>query len=331
MNLSGQRKLKILYLKQFLEKYSDTEHHVTVKDMRNYLLQNDINAERKSLYEDIMALQDFGMDIGHEAGSKYYTLFSRDFEISDLKLMIDSIQSSKSLSVQKSSELIKKLEKLCSTHQAKELNRQVIVSGRAKTDNEKVFYNIDAIHKAILEDRQIRFLYFTYDARKNRRYNRNKSNYFVSPFALIYSDDNYYLLAFDEKANQFRHYRVDRMESVDATEESRAGKELYREIDLTAYTKYTFGMFGGQIEEVAMVFSNHLMSAVIDRFGHDVTVFRYDEKHFKITVPVAVSDQFFGWVFGLGKGVRIISPPAVVEKMRESLAKVNSLYETENL
>lgn len=327
MPKSENQKLKLLYLKQFFEEESDENIAITVDDMRNYLAHCHIEAERKSLYEDVAALQEFGLDIEHPARSKSYKLMSRDFTVGDVKLMVDSILVSKSLSEKRSLELIKKLETLCSKHEAKNIHRQVLVANRAKTMNDTVHYHIDTIHKAISEDKQIHFLYFTYDTEKKRKYNKNKEFYIVSPFALIYADDNYYLLAFDSDAKKFKHYRVDRMESVDSIDTERVGKEEFTKIDLTAYTKYTFSMFGGEIEDVTMIFSNHLMNAVIDRFGKEVWTSKVDDRHFKITVPVAVSNQFFGWIFGLGKGVRIVSTESVRQQMKEEIEKIYAQYE----
>jgi len=249
--------------------------------------------------------------------------------------MIDAVQSSKFLSEAKSRELIKKIETLCSRHEAGTLQREVVIANRVKSisSSSALFRNVDAIHKAISLNAQITFRYFDYDLKKQKQY--RKKEYRASPWAMIYTDDNYYLLAFED--GRFKHFRVDKMEGTAAqiagaagTEYAvieREGEEEFARVDMSAYTKYTFSMFGGETERVTMVFQNRMMGAVMDRFGRDVVVLKEDEEHFRVTVPVAVSDQFYGWVFGLGRNMRIIGPEHVADKFRSYLNKVREMYE----
>ena len=312
--------MKLLYLKEILERETDENHGITLERILQLLEMKGVSAERKSIYDDISRLTDiYGLDIQRPSGqNKEYRLLDRTFEVNELKLLIDSIQASKFLSEKRTLDLIAKVKTLCSKAEAEKLQRQVIVANRVKTMNQSIHINVDTIHRAIVDNKQIQFNYFKYDLNKRRQYQRNGGIYYVSPWAMIYTDDNYYILGYEDQ--KFKHFRVDRMSKVAiAPALDRDGREEYLQMDMTAYTKYTFSMFGGAVEKVTMVFSNHLLGVVLDRFGHGVVATKADEKHFRITVTVAVSQQFFGWVFGLGKGVSIIAPDTVRNKMAEAL------------
>jgi len=244
----------------------------------------------------------------------------------EIKLLIDSIQASKFLSEAKTRDLIKKLEKQCSHYQASTLHREVIIANRVKTMNNSVHYNVDAIHNAIAENKQISFQYFHHDIAKKKVYSGKGEKVFVSPWAMIYTDDNYYLLAFHTQKQEFRHYRVDRMDKVEKAMYDREGQEAFAKVDMAEYTKYTFSMYRGDMQPVTMRFNNDMVDAVMDRFGRDVLMLKVDDRHFEVTAVVSVSPQFFGWVFGLGNKVEIIRPDNVRQKMKEALGEVSVKY-----
>lgn len=335
MPRSTGQKLKLLILKDIFEEFSDENNGLTMEQILTHLDHHGIIAERKSIYTDIELLTGiYGMDIELDKSAKppVYKLMSRDFEVPELKMMVDSIASSKFLSEAKTRVLIGKIKKLCSSYEASSLSRQVTIPNRVKSMNNSVHYNVDAIHQSIADNAQISFKYFDYDLHKDRRYFKKGAAYTVSPWQMLYADDNYYLLAYDSEEKKFKHFRVDRMEKV--VEEKvgeyfvdRDGAEEFAKFDMTEYSQYTFNMFGGEIESVTMVFQNRMMGLVMDRFGREVLPFKEDDRHFRITVPVAVSDQFFGWVFGLGKAVRITAPENVVEKMKTALREISARYE----
>ena len=327
MPKSRNQKLKLLHLKRILDYYTDEDHGITTQEIRDHLKQQQIEVERKTVYEDIHALEDFGMDIAHEEYSKSYRLIDRMFSLSEIKMMIDSIQASKFLNEKSTQDLIDKLKTLCSHHEARTLEREVIVANRVKTMNHSIHYNVDGIHRAIADNKQIQFRYFDYDIHKRKRYFKKGEVYVVSPWRLIYTDDNYYLLAYEEKAGKFKHFRADKMDSVQTLEADRIGKEAFDELDMANYTKYTFSMFGGEPEIVTMVFQNRMMGAVMDRFGSDIVAMKEDNTHFRVSVSVAVSQQFFAWVFGLGKAVRIVAPESVKEQMKKALNDIAERYE----
>ena len=327
MPRSENQKLKLLYLKQFFEEKTDENHPATMAEILAYLKAHGVEAERKSVYSDITALEDYGMALRDEEKerNKGYRLFEHEFELKEVKLICDSIASSKFLSESMSDKLIKKLGTLVSEHQRKEVRRQVRVMGRAKTMNNSALNAVDHIHAAIEANKTITFKYFHYNIKLERDYTRKGEVLEVSPWALLYDNDNYYLLAYID--GNFRTYRVDRMTSVSAGLTERQGKEEFEKIDMPAYTKSTFGMYNGKQEQVTMVFHNRMLDTVIDQFGKEVWLSKVDDWHFKVTVTVAVSPQFFAWVFGLGNYVTITAPDNVVKQMKEMLAKVSKRYD----
>ena len=322
------QKMKLFALKEILERETDERHSITMEQIISMLKSRyDITAERKSIYSDMAAFRETGfLDITTPQGKERgYSVASRTFELNELKMMIDSIVSSKFLSEATSRELIKKIETLCSRHEAQTLHRNIVLANRVKSTNKSIYFNVDSIHQAAVTNKQIQFQYFHYDTKKQRRYLKKGECYIASPFAMIYADDNYYLLAFE--SGKFKHYRVDKMEAVKVLELiDREGLEAFQKVDMAAYSKYTFSMFGGGVQPVTMVFQNRFMGTVMDRFGRDVVVMREDERHFRIIVPVAVSQQFFAWVFGLGKGVRIVAPDSVRKQMKNALEDISARY-----
>ncbi len=329
MSKGKNQRLKLLYLKQILEEYTDADHGITIKRIQELLGLRGVTSERKSIYDDIDALiEDLDMDIQKPAGRDFtYRLNSRDFDVAELKLIIDSVQSSKFLSEKSSRDIIKKISKLCSKHEASQLHRNIILANRVKNSEDLISNNVGNINAAMDSGEQISFKYFDYSIQKRKTYRKKGQLYTVSPYALVYSDENYYMLAYTDEHGEVRPYRVDRMESVKVlTGVVRQGKEIFDKIDLAQYQKYSFSMFGGKPEPVSMVFQNRMMNAVIDRFGRDIMVMKEDDDHFRITVKVAVSEQFYGWVFGLGNKARIVAPEHVKQGMKNLLESVHERY-----
>ena len=339
MKREGQ-KMRLFALKEILERETDDKHSITMDGILQLLqTKYDMKAERKSIYDDMRAFREseFMYVTPPQGRERGYSVADRLFHVSELKMMIDAIQSSKFLSEKTTSDLIKKLETLCSKYEAQGLQRNVVISNRVKSisSSSVLFRNIDVIHRAISLNAQISFQYFTFDLKKQKKYMRKGERYQVSPWSMIYTDDNYYLLAYID--GDFKHFRVDKMDNVQAfiLEEGdseivtleREGREAFEKKDMSAYTKYTFSMYGDNPTPVTMVFQNRMVGVVVDRFVRDVLIMREDDRHFRITVPVAVSDQFFGWVFGLGKTVRIVGPEDVKEKMKKALADISARYE----
>ena len=328
MPRSSFQKLKIIYIMEYLLKNSDEEHAVTTNQIIAYLKSHDIAVERKTIYSDIDALRDFGLDIIQvsEGNNHGYYVANRDFELPELKLLVDSVQSSKFITHKKTLSLIKKIEKLASIHSAQLLNRQVFVKNRIKTMNESIYYNVDEIHNGISNNRKIRFLYFEYNVAKERVYRHGGAYYEGSPFAMTWDDENYYLVAYDSEAGIIKHYRVDKMEKISTLDEERDGQEVYQALDMAVYTRKTFGMFTGEEIKVQMRFENHLVGAVLDRLGSEVFIVPDGPAHFTVRTDVVVSPQFFAWVLGFGPQAQIVGPAHVVEGMKAHIGSVAALY-----
>ena len=320
----SRQKLKLFYLRDFLLRSSDEEHRLTIRDMIAHLASHDISAERKSLYSDLNLLQEYGMDIVRTP--KGYYVGSRGFELPELKLLVDSVQSSKFITHKKTASLIKKIETLASVHNAQLLHRQVFVKNRIKTMNESIYYNVDEIHNGISNNRKIRFLYFEYNVAKERQYRHGGAYYVVSPFAMTWDDENYYLVAYDSEAGIIKHYRVDKMEKISTLDEERDGQEVYQALDMAVYTRKTFGMFTGEEIKVQMRFENHLVGAVLDRLGSEVFIVPDGPAHFTVRTDVVVSPQFFAWVLGFGPQAQIVGPAHVVDSMKAHIGSVAALY-----
>ncbi len=327
MAKSEKQKQKLLYIAKYLMEQTDETHAVSTPKLIEYLASEGIKAERKSIYNDIDTLNDFGMDIirsdSHRGG---YMLASRRFELAEVKLLIDLVQSSKFITEKKSRELIGKLETLVSKYDAKGMQRQVQVVGRSKALNETIYYNVDMIHTAISKNVKIRFHYFEWDVSKNMKLRHDGAFYEVSPWKLTWDDENYYLLAFDEEANVIKHYRVDKMLDVCLTEAERLGKEWFEKIDIGSYAKKTFGMFAGEEKTVRLLCDNSMIGVIVDEFGTEVAIRKEDDVHVVARMDVAVSPQFFGWLAGLGDRVQILAPSDVKEAYTSYLAKIISCY-----
>lgn len=323
MAKSAGQKLKLLYIIKLLTENTDENHPASTTDIIAYLDANGIHSERKSIYDDIEKLCDFGYDIVQvrsRLGGGYY-MASREFELAELKLLVDAVQSSRFITSRKSRSLIKKLELLAGKQDAGKLQRQVYVAGRIKTENESIYYNIDNIHRAIQENRQISFQYLDWNLNKElvpRVGGKRK----VSPWALIWREENYYLAAYDSVDGIMKHYRVDKMGHVEVLKEEREGLEQFEKVDPAVYTNLTFGMFSGDEETVTLQFPNRLIGVVLDRFGREADIRPMTDRVFRIRVRVAVSGQFFGWLAGIGREAVIVSPAAVKEQYQGWLTDI---------
>lgn len=322
------QKLKLLYLMQILQERTDESHGLTMQEIIDALKAYDVTAERKSIYTDIELLNQWGLDIVLEGTGRNscYKVCGRRFELAELKLLVDAIQSSKFITEKKSNELIKKLENEVSKYDAKKLQRQVYVSGRIKTINESIYYNVDTIHNAITNNCKIKFKYFQWNIKKEMELKHNGEVYEISPWALTWDDENYYMVGYDSKQGIIKHYRVDKMIKISCVDDKREGAEVFENFDITTYSKKYFGMFAGEEEHVKLLMDNSLVGVVIDRFGKDVRIIPADDNHFTVTVNVEVSKQFFGWVFALGNGAKILGPEKIVEEYKARVKEILDNY-----
>ena len=321
-------KLRMLYIMGLLLEKSDEEHHIPVREITEMLEKNGISADRKTLYDDIETLKLWGMDIlySREKPSGYY-VGSRRFQLPELKLLVDAVQASRFITVRKSRELIKKLESLASTGEAKQLQRQVVIANRTKAVNESIYYNVDKINDAVLDNRKISFIYYKWNTDKELIPKHDGRAYIISPWIMTWENGNYYMIGFDEDSDRIKHYRVDKMRDINILEDHRAGEDAFRDFDIALYLKNTFRMFGGQVESVTIEFDNKLIGVAMDRFGTDVMVQKVSDNHFRIKHDVTVSGQFYGWIAGLGTDVRIVHPQSVVDGFREHIKAIADLYD----
>ena len=315
MPKSPNQKLKLLYLMRILLTQTDETHQLSVNELISKLADLDVSVERKTVYDDLEALKLFGLDIVMEKSKSYgYYIAGRDFELPELKLLADAVQSSKFITERKSLELIRKLESLASVYDAGKLRRQVFIQNRVKSMNESIYYSVDAMHEAIAEGKKISFKYFDYDIYKKRVFRRNGARYIVSPAALSWNEENYYLIAYSDDREGLTHFRVDRMNDVKRLDEKRSVSAA--DFNLADYTKKVFGMFGGEVTGVKLRVSNQLIGAVIDRFGKDIIMIADGEHHFTVNVSVALSPIFYGWLFQFGELCEVLAPQSLKDSLK---------------
>ncbi len=317
------QKLKLLYLAKIMQEQTDDTHALTMPQIIDELAKYDIEAQRKSVYDDLDALDFFGIEIIKEqVGFRtYYHCGNRDFEIAELKFLVDAIQSSKFISENKTKELIRKLEKCISIYDAKLLDREVKVTGRIKNMNESIYYVVDAIHSAISENKAIKFKYFSWNVKGEEEFRRDGAFYQVSPWALHFDDERYYLIGYDHEKKEMRHYRVDKMREVDVLDVKRKGKMEFNRQDKAKYNEVYFRMYDGDIESVTLKCKNTMANVIIDQFGRNVTLIPAEDGYFTVNVDVAVSSQFLSWVIALEGDVIIQGPDSVKTAMKDLLGK----------
>lgn len=321
----GQR-LKLFYLLDYLLENTDMGigHTVKTSQIIDHLDKYNIPVEKKTVWSDIRVLQDYGVEIEYDYKEQAYRVIQREFELHELQLLIDSVQSSKFITQKMAKTLTDKLKKQASRYDRITLDRRCYVVNRVRSMNDSVFYHIDDIHDSIKNDWQIEFKYFGYDIKKKKQYFKKGELYHASPFALLWNDDNYYLLAYE--SGKLKHFRVDKMDDIKIAFVPREGKKEFADMKLTERSLKVFSMYGGKEERVQIHFSNRMAGVVMDRFGKDVLMVPVDDRHFGISVAVEVSPQFFAWVFGLGKSARIVGPEHVVQEMRDYIQKVAEMY-----
>ena len=316
--MKNESQQALLLLRQYLHQHTDEQHPVSVTDILAFWQQHGIQAGRKSVYTDIELLQNVGMDIVcvKSSPNKYF-VGQRLFELPELKLLVDAVESSRFITEKKSTALIKKLGHLTSTAQAEQLNRRIYMGGTPKPENEGIYYNVDTIHNAVQKKQQITFRYFEYTPKKEKILKHDGYKYRFSPYAMIWNRDCYYAVGWSEKHGKIAQFRVDRMTAVEPLEHTAVQTP---DFDPAEYVRKVFGMYPDNLCTVELLCDNEIMRSVIDRFGENVQTETVDEQHFRATVEVAPSPPFFSWVFTFSGKIRIVSPAAVLEEMRDMAA-----------
>ncbi len=333
MPKSSRQKEKLLYLQKIMLEKTDESHGLTAEEIISLLAGYGILTQRKALYDDLRILESFGLDICRtRTDTTRYFIGSRDFEIPELKLLVDAIQSSKFITHKKSMKLINKLERLVSENEGRQLHREVYVTNRVKNFNEQIYYNVDEIYAAVSNNKKISFKYMKWDVdfsgrQKIIRTERHPGKtYIVSPFALCWDDENYYLVAYDSETEGIKHFRVDKMEKIAAEDSPRDGSAIFERFNIAKYAKSVFSMFGGEECEVKLSVDNSLAGVIADRFGSDVYIIRESDSSFILNVRVILSPQFYAWLFGLGTKVRILSPKKAVDDFKTKIEELSSFY-----
>ena len=323
-----KQKLKLFYLYKIMHEETDRTHHLTMTQIIEKLGSYGVEADRKSLYDDIETLAVFGIQIKKKrvGAYTYYYAANRPFELAEMKFLVDAVQASKFISEKETKVLISKLLDLVSMNDARMLERDVHVPGRIKNMDESVYHTVDVLFRAMNDDRQLRFLYFRWNVEGKPELRRQGDYYTVSPWALYYDDEKYYLVGYDHLHKEIRHYRVDKMLNAEILDAKRKGVTKYRQQNREQYTQQHFRMYGGEMQTVTLLCENDLANVILDQFGRDTKLTKVDEEHFEVSVEVAVSNQFFGWVIALGDSVRIVGPQNVVQQMKEVGKKVLEHY-----
>ena len=316
------KKLALLYLKEYLEHESDENNPITMADILGMLAPHGIESDRRTVYSDLKILKDgYGMDL-ISPGHGLYCVASRDFELEEIKILVDMVQSSNFLTERKTQQLLEKLEHQVSIYEAKNLKRRIFVRRRVKARNEYVFVNVDKISSAISRDVKVSFRYSHYNKYKVKEYSNGGGLYEISPFALIYVDQNYYMLGYHEDSGELRHYRIDRMTSISVTDKKRTGHDVFDEADISTYTKKTFYMFTGEEKRVTLKCRDYVSDAIIDRFGEGTMIIPGSGDFFTVTEDIVVSPQFFAWISAFGKDIEIVSPPDVRQQYKDHLESI---------
>lgn len=323
------QKQKMLVLARIFKEESDPDHRLSMRQIIAKLATHGIKANRKTLYQDFRELTDYGIEIEkYQEGREHsYYVANRDFELVELKLLVDAVQSAKFIDEDKSKRLVEKLGKLGSIHEAGQLKRQVIMTGRVKTQNHQVYYNVDAIHSALLTDQQIKFQYFQWNIKKEMELRHDGAFYQVSPWALMWSEENYYLVGTDQEDKVLKHFRVDKMRKIKRLSENRDGSNPLKDELITRYKKSLFGMYGGEATHVELLFQKGLAGVLIDRFGLDISFYKTENpEYFRTFVDVAISRQFLGWIMALGDRIKIMGPYSVIERMQSEIQRLGEQY-----
>ena len=320
----GDPGLKSFYLLEILMERTDEQHPLPVAALVQILEgEYEIRLNRATIYSELRKLEDAGVDIVRsEKKPAGYYVGARQFELAELKLLVDAVQSSKFITQKKTEVLIRKLESLCSREEAKQLSSQVTIYNRSKTPNETIYYNVDRIHSAIFHNHQITYQYVEWTMEKTTVLRHGGAYYNVSPLHLIWDDENYYLIAYDERAQGVRHYRVDKMRNMTVQEDLRSESALEQKIDVAAFSRKTFGMYSGVDVNVQLQGPKHLAGVILDRFGTQIWMRPLDEKTFSAQVMVTVSRQFFGWLTAIGGELQIAGPSEVKDAYREYLEEI---------
>ncbi len=327
---SGQ-KLKLFYIIEILKKYTDEEHPMNATQICDKLSAYNVTAERKAVYNDIEQLIFLGFDIiKTRVPQSGFFLGSREFEIPEISLLSDAVKTAKFISVKKTRELVSKLDDMMSVYQVSSKKMGIYIDEDSKTKNEEIYYTIDTVSRAIEDRKQVKFKYTLRKIGDNKQIETNTAERTVSPYALTWQDDHYYLIGNYEKYDNLIHLRIDRMHAAEETETPiRPFSEVsdYKNyFDVADYTKRLFGMFGGKIEEIELKCSKDMLEQVLDRFGENIFISKLTEKTFNFTYSAAVSDALVTWIINFGDKIEAVKPKSLRNMIKDRITSINGIY-----
>ena len=327
MSRGCNQKIKLVKILEILKKHSDEEHSLSTYDIIQKLYDAGISAERKAIYEDIKLLNEFGYEIitKREKQNKYY-IVERNFDVAELKILLDAVQAASFITESKTKILINKISALAGENRAKLLKENIVIFDTTKHTNEHIYYNVDTIDNCILEKRKVSFLYFDFDLKGKRVYRKDQERYIVNPVALIFSNDNYYLTCYNDKYQTLSNYRVDRMDNVQCEKEKIEPSDCIKGFNVHRHKKQAFSMFIGELTEVEIKAENSLTNVIIDKFGERIKMIRADKDSFIIKVRVNISPTFFSWCFTFSSKIKILSPEKVIAEYNDMLERTKAIY-----
>ena len=319
-------KIKLLVLWDILQKNTDENHAMNADEIREELSKRGISVIRRVVANDIAALNDYGYEVlSYKKKYTYYYVVNRPLDTAEVVLIADALKSSK-LTARQKNELIEKLSNLLCSHQAKSVSKHLISFDGEKKNHSSIIYNVDAIERAIDENKQISFLYFDYDEKHNKVYRKNGERYIVNPIIMVWDRNNYYMLCFSDNHSNMITYRLDKMANVTITDKERSPHAEYELFNTEDYRKQAFSMFNGELKKVALLFDSSLFSEMFDRFGEDIRIVKLNEETYSAQVSVQVSKTFFAWIVGTQGKVKIQSPQSVIDKFNVFVLKIKEAY-----
>ncbi len=320
---------KIPLIIKMLREETDDEHGLSMSQIIERLAEEGVEAERKSIYRDFEVLRDCGYDVIKRPGRPTeYALGEREFQYPELLLLVDAVQGSRFLTKRKSQQLIQRVKGLTSVHQAEALERHVHVERRIRTQNESVYYNVDAIQEAIAARKKVAFRYFRHDVNQRKVYGKDGGTYRETPVHLVYSDGYYYLISFNDTHDDFVRYRIDRMSHIQVLDEPATRNDRIANFDVEEFALQAFGMFGGDKVRVTVEFEESAIDQILDRFGREgAIIIPQADGTGHATFTIRKSAVFFGWLAGFGTRARIIAPTTLAEEYREFLLDIAVTYE----
>ncbi len=322
-------KIRLVKLLEILRQDSDEDNYISTPEVIAKLAAQGIDCDRRTLYDDIDVLNEFGYEVLCEKSPgkpNRYCIADRSFDVPELHILMDAVQAAGFITPKKTGVLVDKIAALGGSHRAELLKNNIVNFNTAKHTNEQIFYSVNEIGRAIIEGRKVSFFYFDYNAKKQKIFRKNKQRYLVNPYATVFNNDNYYLACYNEKYDNTAYYRIDRMENVVVEEEERVLPKDMKKCDITKRKKELFGMFVGRTERIKIIFDNKLIDSVLDKFGEDAHLAAVENGKTELITSVQISNQFFGWVCHFGKDMKIVSPPSVAEEFSEYVNGISSLY-----